>query len=164
MDNAARRSLDRFDLKILEVWQERGDIGAAELAQVVPLSASQCARRMQQLRHAGFVRAVPAVLDGDKLGIGFSAYVLLTMASHDPEACEAFHARIHALDEIVECQKLAGSADMIVKVATHDLAAFNRLLTQKLLAAPEVATAHSSSVLECVKSTTRLPLRFATGD
>lgn len=153
--------LDRFDLRILETWQRRGDIGPVEMGQAVNLSASQCSRRMQRLREAGMVREVAAVLDAGKLGIGLSAYVLLTMRGHDPATAEAFRARIQLLDEVLECQKLTGAADMIVKVATRDLASFNQLLTHNLLAAPEVATARSSIILESVKSTTALPLRFA---
>jgi DNA-binding Lrp family transcriptional regulator len=150
--------LDRFDLKILETWQVRGDIGPVEMSEIVALSASQCSRRMQQLRKDGYIRAFRAVLDPAKLGVGISAYVLLTMASHAPEAAEAFHARVRELDEVLECQKLTGAADVILKVATRDLASFNRLLSVHILGAPEVATAQSSIILEDVKSTTALPL------
>jgi len=153
--------LDSFDRKILETWQDRGDIGPVEMAQVVHLSASQCSRRMQQLRKEGYLRAFRAVLDPAKVGIGISAYILLTMKSHAPEAADAFRARIMDLGEVLECQKLTGAADMILKVATHDLASFNRLLTRQILGSPEVATAQSSIILDDVKSTTSLPLRFA---
>lgn len=153
--------LDRFDREILRCWQERGDIGPVEMAQIVHLSPSQCSRRMQALRRDGYVRAVRAVLDPDKVAIGVSAYVMLTMKSHAPEASRQFHERVRMLDEIVECQKLTGAADMIVKIATHDLTSFNRFLTEHLLAAPEVAHAQSTIILEDVKSTSALPLRFA---
>lgn len=155
--------LDRFDLKILEIWQEQGDMGPVEMAPLVHLSASQCSRRMQSLRKAGYLRAVRAVLDPLKMGVGIGAYVLLTMKSHAPDAADSFRARLEGLDEVLECQRLAGPSDMILKVATRDLVSFNALLTHKILAAPEVATAQSSIILEEVKSTTCLPLRFAEG-
>ena len=133
--------LDRFDVRILEIWQERGDIGPLEIAEHVHLSASQCSRRMQRLRKEGYVRAERVVLDPAKVGVGISAYVLLTMKSHSPEAAEAFRKRVLGLDEVLECQSLTGAADMILKVATKDLVTFNHLLTKQLLGAPEVATA-----------------------
>ncbi|WBO20774.1 Lrp/AsnC family transcriptional regulator [Sphingomonas abietis] len=154
-------TLDRYDGRILEVWQAQGDIGPVEMGTRVHLSASQCSRRMQRLRAAGYVSRVAAVLDADKLGIGVSAYVLITLRSHDSEWLEKFNARIAALDEVLECQALTGAADIILKVATRDLASFNRLLTRELLTAPEVATARSSIVLENLKSTTSLPVRYA---
>lgn len=153
--------LDSYDLRILEVWQDQGDIGPVDMASRIHLSASQCSRRMQALRKAGYVEQVRAVLRAGKVGIGLTAYVLLTMKSHAPDAANAFRLRIEELDEVLECQRLTGAADMILKVATHDLASFNALLTRHILAAPEVATAQSSIILEQVKSTTRLPLRFA---
>ncbi len=155
--------LSNLDVRILEIWQRRGDIGPVEMGQEINLSASQCSRRMQQLRQAGYIRAVRAVLDGEKLGIGISAYVLVTMKSHAPDVAQAFKARMLQLDEVLECQKLTGEADMILKVVTRDLASFNRLLTRHILGAAEVATARSSIILEDVKSTTSLPLRLAGG-
>lgn len=151
--------LDRYDLKILNLWQQRGDIGPVEMGEAIHLSASQCSRRMAALKRDGHVRGFHAVLEPASLGIGLMAYVLITMKSHGPEAAEAFRTRILAIDEVLECQKLTGEADLILKVATHDLASFNHLLSHRILAAPEVATARSSIILEDVKSTTALPIR-----
>ena len=153
--------LDRFDLRILAALQEQGDLGPAEMSGRIHLSPSQCSRRMQQLRGAGYIRATRAVLDARALHIGISAYVMLTMTSHDPQAAADFRARICAMDEVLECQMLTGSPDMILKVATRDLASLNALLTGHLLAAPEVATARTSIILQNVKSTSSLPLHFA---
>ncbi len=153
--------LDKYDIKILATWQERGDLGPVDMAEFVSLSPSQCSRRMQKLRKEGYVRAVRVVLDPAKIGVGITAYVLLTMTSHSPEAGDAFRKRVLDLDEVLECQKLTGSADMILKMATRDLASFNHLLTQQILGSPEVSTAQSSIILEDAKSTTSLPLRFA---
>lgn len=150
--------LDRHDLRILELWQARGDIGPVEMGEAIALSPSQCSRRMAALRRAGYVRGVHALLAPAALGIGVMAYVMITMKSHAPEAAEAFRARVQGLAEVLECHRLTGEADIILKVATRDLASFNALLTSRILAAPEVATARSSIILEEVKSTTALPL------
>jgi len=154
-------ALDRFDLRILAVLQEQGDMGPGDMSALVNLSPSQCSRRMQQLRASGHIRAVRAVLDDARLGIGISAYVMLTMTSHDPQSAAEFRQRLCAMNEVLECQLLTGSPDMILKVATRDLASLNDLLTRHLLAAPEVATARTSIILQNVKSTSSLPLAFA---
>jgi Lrp/AsnC family transcriptional regulator, leucine-responsive regulatory protein len=155
------RELDSFDLHILEQWQVQGDLGPVEMSEHVHLSASQCSRRMQQLRQAGYLARVAGVLDAEKLGIGVSAYVLVTLRSHEAGWLDTFHQRIIAMDEVLECQALTGEADIILKVATRDLASFNTFLVRELLTAPEVATARSSIVLENLKSSTALPVRFA---
>ncbi|MDE2303092.1 MAG: Lrp/AsnC family transcriptional regulator [Sphingomonadales bacterium] len=153
--------LDRLDLRILAALQARGDDGPAELSVAVGLSPSQCSRRLQALRRGGYIRAVRAQLDPAKLNLGISAYVMLTMTSTMPEAASAFRARLSAMDEVLECQLLTGAPDMIVKLATRDLASLNELLSRHILAAPEVATARTSIILQDVKSEAGLPLRFA---
>lgn len=154
--------LDDYDFKILTVWQGRGDIGPVEMSQSVNLSASQCSRRMQQLRKAGYIDGIFAALNAHKLGVGVSAYVMVTLKAHDPTLLADLFARIQDMDEVLECQRLTGTADVIFKVATRDLESFNQFLTQQLLVAPEIATAHSSIILENIKSTGRLPLSFAS--
>lgn len=153
--------LDRFDLRILETLQERGDMGPLEMSQVVHLSSSQCSRRMQALRKAGYIKHVCAVIDPSKISVGLQAYVLVTMKSHSPDAADAFRERLLRIDEVIECQKLTGASDMIIKIATHNLETFNQVLTRELLGAPEVANAQSSIILEDIKSTSSLPLRYA---
>lgn len=155
--------LDAFDVKILRTWQTRGDIGPVQMAEVINLSASQCSRRMQRLRQDGYVVATRVILDPARINIGIFAYVMLKMTSHSPRSAESFRTKMLAIDEVIECQKLAGSADMILKVATHDLDSFNRLLTKQILGAAEVSTAQSSIILENEKSTTNLPLDYAIG-
>jgi Lrp/AsnC family leucine-responsive transcriptional regulator len=62
------------------------------------------------------------------------------------------------LPEVQECCKITGAADYLLKVVTEDLQSYNRILTEYLLKAPEVASVHSGIVLEEVKRTTALPL------
>ncbi len=152
--------LDRFDLRILEALQERGDMGPLEMSQAVHLSSSQCSRRMHALRKAGYIKSIRAVLEPGKVSVGLMAYVLVTMKSHSPDAADAFRERLLRMDEVLECQKLTGAADMILKIATRDLETFNQVLTRELLGAPEVANVQSSIILEEIKGTSSLPLKF----
>lgn len=154
--------LDRFDLRILETLQERGDMGPIEMSQTVHLSSSQCSRRMHALRKAGYIKSVRAVLEPSKISVGLQAYVLVTMKSHSPTAADAFRERLLGIDEVLQCQKLTGASDMIIKIATRDLETFNQVLTRELLGAPEVANAQSSIILEDIKSTSSLPLNYAS--
>ena len=101
-----------------------------------------------------------ALLDETHLNIGVMAYVLTTLKSHAPEQTQLFQARIGALSEVVECHKMTGEADYILKVCTRNLESFNTLLTDHLLVAPEIATVRSSIVLDRIKSTSQLPLEF----
>ncbi|MXO66178.1 Lrp/AsnC ligand binding domain-containing protein [Altericroceibacterium endophyticum] len=151
--------LDNYDCRILEQLQQSGDMGPVEMSEHVALSPSQCSRRMQQLRKAGLIRRVAAVLDAEKLGLSVSAYVLITLSSHDPEWLVEFHERIAGLEEVVQCQALTGEADILLKIVTSDLRAFNRVMSQDILQMRQIRTARSSIVLEDLKNTTQLPLK-----
>ena len=156
----AARSLDSFDRRILAELQVQGDLGPAELSERVRLSPSQCSRRLQRLKAEGYVARTVALLDHGRLNLGVSAYVLITLRSHDPERIEAFQKLVRLSAEIVECASTTGEADFVLRVCTRDLDSYNAFLTQKLLRSTEVATARTSIVLHQHKDTTELPLDF----
>ncbi|HLY56101.1 MAG TPA: Lrp/AsnC family transcriptional regulator [Stellaceae bacterium] len=151
-------TLDLFDLRLLAALQEDGRLTNAELAERTLLSPSQCARRVQRLRETGFIERFVAVLDAQKLGIGVRAYVSVVMRSHGEAETRAFRDRLLRLPEVQECCKLTGDSDYLLKIATRDLADYNRILTEYLLKSPDIATVRSGIMLEEVKSTTALPL------
>jgi DNA-binding Lrp family transcriptional regulator len=55
---------------------------------------------------------------------------------------------------------LTGDADYLVKMAVPDLKTLSRVLNDVLLPHRSVAHVHSYVVLDRVKETTRLPLRY----
>jgi len=156
----AARSLDSFDRRILAELQAQGDLGPAELSERVNLSASQCSRRLQRLKAEGYIAGTVALLSHERLNLGVSAYVLVTLRAHDPERIEAFQKLVRTNAEIVECASTTGEADFVLRVCTRDLSSYNAFLTPKLLLSAEVATARTSIVLHQHKDTTELPLDF----
>ena len=153
-----QRKLDSYDRRILAKLQTHGDMGPGELSEVVHLSTSQCSRRLQRLRSEGYVDRTVAILSQKRLRIGMTIWVLTALKNYEPENVRAFHDRVRANAAILECHKLTGEADYLLKICTRDLESYNDILTRDLLAAPEVATVRSAIVLESVKSTTQLPL------
>jgi Lrp/AsnC family leucine-responsive transcriptional regulator len=155
--------LDGFDLKLLAEVQRDGALTHAELSERVHLSASQCSRRLQRLQAIGVIDHYAAMLSRERLRLGVAAYVMVTLKSHAEEILESFRARILALPEVLECAKVTGDSDYLLKVVTTDLARYNDILTEKLLRSPEVGVVRSSIVLQEVKSTSQLPLPAGDG-
>lgn len=151
-------TMDAFDLKILAEVQRDGAVTHAQLADRVHLSASQCSRRLQRLEALGVIDHYAALLSAERLGLGVSAYVLITLRSHSEENLEDFRARMHAIPEVLECCKITGDADYMVKVTTTDLSRYDHILTEQLMRAPEVAVVRSNIVLQALKQTSELPL------
>lgn len=153
--------LDSYDLKILAALQHDGRLSHVELGERVNLSASQSSRRVTRLLEDGYIERFQAVLNPRRIGIGLTAYCLLTLKIHGEGGMGDFRRRVAALPEVLECQSLTGEADYLLKVAVADLKAFSDFLSNHLMKAPEVATVRSSIVLESVKESNEYPLPIA---
>jgi Lrp/AsnC family leucine-responsive transcriptional regulator len=150
--------LDRTDVRILATVQEHGDLTLEELAARVSLSPSQCSRRLQNLRTAGYISRIVALLDPSRLGLGLKAYVLITLRQQGKRS-DAFHEFVRQSEEILECSMVAGEADYILKLWTRDLKSF-RVFLDAITATKQVHKVRSSIVVEESKSTTAFPMQM----
>lgn len=151
-------SLDRTDLRMLEVLQSDGRITNADLAEKVNLSASACLRRLQRLEQAGVITGYAAQVDPRAVGLGLQAFVRVQLERHDAESIALFVRRIEESKEVVACHALTGDMDYLLHVVVEDLDHFSRFLLDRLLNESGVADVNSSFVLRTVKQTHALPL------
>lgn len=150
--------LDSFDMRILAAMQNRGDITNVELAEVVRLSATQVARRLQRLRTEGYIRGVVAVLDPALLGFGVTSHTLVRLRSHDDATNQAFRRFVADSDEIVGCWSQTGEVDYLLRIVVRDLGHLADLIERIEAVTGGVASLRSSIVLREFKHTTALPL------
>lgn len=150
--------LDLFDRRILAALQRDGRMTSVALAELVHLSASQCARRVQRLEEAGIIRSYRAVLDPAALGLGVAGVVSLSLASHAKANIQEVHRQIAARPAIVECVAVTGEADYQLRVVARDLREFSALLMDAIVPMPGVSTMHSSIILDEVKPFAALPI------
>jgi Lrp/AsnC family leucine-responsive transcriptional regulator len=113
---------------------------------------------VQRLIEDGYIEKFQAVLNRQRIGIGLTAYCLVTLKIHGGDSMQAFHERVRGLPEVLECQSLTGEADYVMKVAVADLKRFADFMSEHLMKAPEVANIRSSIVLESIKETNAYPL------
>ncbi len=156
----AQERLDRFDRKILQHIQIRGDLGPGELSTLVHLSPSQCSRRLHRLREQGFIERTAAILDPAKLNLGISAYIAVKLRSQTGEAERLFRARIEALPEVISCDYTTGEMDFMLRVYTRDLESYSEFLSSRLLIGEEIDNVRTFIVMKQLKKTTALPLDF----
>jgi Lrp/AsnC family transcriptional regulator len=150
-------SLDKTDLKILEILQEDASCSVGEIAERVNLSPNPCWRRIRQLEEKGFIRKRVALLDAEKLGVGTTVFVMLRAADYTDEWFEAFSAVVHEIPEVLEFYRLAGEVDYLLKLQVSGIAGYNQvsqLLTQKV----RYRDVSGAFAMEELKYTTALPL------
>jgi len=150
--------LDLFDRRILAALQQDGRMTSVALAELVYLSASQCARRVQRLEEAGIIRGYRAVLDPNALGLGIAGLVSLSLEGHAKANMDELHRRIAGQPAIVECLSMTGDSDYQLRIVAHDLREFSALLMESIVPMPGVSTTRSSIILEQVKPFAALPI------
>lgn len=156
--------MDGFDLKLLAALQDDGGLTNNQLAERIGLSASQCSRRRTALEESGVIAGYHAVLSPEAVGLDVLVFIRVGLATQSPDSGAAFVALIAGIEEIQEAYSLTGDADFLIKMAVPDLKTMSRLLNDVLLPHRSVAHVHSYVVLDRVKETAQLPLRYVRGD
>ena len=151
-------TLDAIDRRILARLQRDATIQNQQLASEVGLSPSPCHRRVRALQDTGIIRGYVALLDGPAVGAGFLAYVDVRLERQAVEYSERFEKAALARAEILECVRVTGDYDYLLKVATRDIEAFHRFLIDFLTRIKGIANTRTSIALNRVKETTALPL------
>ncbi|PDT77362.1 transcriptional regulator [Bradyrhizobium sp. C9] len=110
-----RPQLDEIDLRILSELQRDGRIRINELAERVGITAPPCLRRVRALRSRGVVQAIRATLDERLLGYEVTTFVLIQLDSQNLVAIEAFEAAVAAVPRFLQCWRISGDADFMLR-------------------------------------------------
>jgi len=153
-----KQDLDDFDRKILAALQADARLSNVDLAEQVGLSPSPCLRRVRRLEEEGYIRGYRAVLDRRKLGLGLTVYVDIKVEKHSAENAASHQRMLEAIPEVVSAHMVSGQADFFAEVVVPDLAAYEELLTQRLLSLPMVKDIRSNFVIRPIKTDGALPL------
>lgn len=153
-----RVKLDRIDRRILSDLQADGRITNVELARRAEISAPPCLRRVRALEEAGFIRGYHADLDPKTLGFNVTVFAHVGLTSQAEPDLEAFEKLIGEWPEVRECHMLAGETDFLLKVVAEDWDAYQRFLTSRLTAAPNVSHVKSALSIRSSKVEPGVPI------
>lgn len=153
----AQLTLDKTDLKILQVLQENGRLTNVELSERVALSPSPCLRRLKQLEDAGIIRQYAALLSPVAVELGLQAFIRVSISKASQSRMD-FSKAVCDWPEVLSCFALTGETDYLLHTFFTDMNAFSHFVLETLLSHPGVQDAQSSFVLKEVKNTTALPL------
>ena len=140
--------LDRTDRRILRLLQQDGRLTNAELAKTVNVSPATCHRRTQRLFEQGYVRSVRAEIAPHRVERGALVVVGVVLDRSTPESFAAFEAAITDLPFILDCHLVAGDFDYFLKIRVRDIADFNRLHGEQLIALPGVRQTRTFFVMK----------------
>ena len=150
--------LDRIDRRILRHLQRDGRLTNAELAKTVNVSPATCHRRTQRLFDQGFIRSIRAEVVPERVDRGALVVVGVVLDRSTPESFGAFEEAIVGLPFILDCHLVAGDFDYFLKIRVQDIADFNRLHGEQLIALPGVRQTRTFFVMKEVID--NAPLEF----
>ncbi|MCK0167602.1 Lrp/AsnC family transcriptional regulator [Jannaschia sp. S6380] len=132
-------TIDALDENILRELSGDGRITNQALAARVGLSPSATLRRVQAMEASGLIRGYRAVIDPERAGIGFTAYITVGLNDHTKRGQESFEQAIAAAPEVRECHNITGNVEYLLRIEARDLAAYKHFHTDVLGVLPQVA-------------------------
>jgi Lrp/AsnC family transcriptional regulator, leucine-responsive regulatory protein len=150
--------LDQYERGILIALQADGRVSNQDLARQVGLSPSACWRRVRALEDAGVIQRYTAILDPKMVGIGETVFAHVSMTRHSRTSSTEFAELMRQQPEVMECFFTTGAADIMLRVVTPNVAAYDHFLENVIFNAPGVSQVHSDFALRQIKFETALPL------
>lgn len=151
-------ALDNYERRILMALQQDGRLTNQLLARQVGLSPSACWRRVKGLEDAGVIQRYTAILDPKKVGIGETVFAHVSMERHSRTPTVEFAELMRQRPEVMECFFTTGAADIILRVATPNVSAYDEFLENVIFEASGISQVHSDFALRRIKYETALPL------
>src|ERR1700744_2731327 len=135
----AHHTPDRIDRAIVSRLQVDGRLPNVELA-------------------AGIIAGYRAEVDRVRAGLGLTVFIELKVEGHSRETSAQLEAALTAIPAVVACYLISGSADFFIEAAVPDLAVYEQVLLDQILAIPQVVSAQSTFAIRTVMNRGPLPL------
>jgi len=153
--------IDSRDIACLDLLQRDAEMPVQAIADRVALSPSATSRRIGQLRQAGFIRRVVALLDRGRLRVPTTVFLTIR-AVHSEEWTNRFKAAIAGIPEIVEAHRLAGNLDYVLRIVVPSVEYYDTIY-KRLIAEVSIGEVSAYFSMETLKDETSLPLTHIGG-
>ncbi len=117
--------LDATGWQILEALQEDARISFTELGKRVGMSPPAVAERVRRLEECGIITGYSAQVNLEKAGFPITAFIRLNAG----EDCQGMGTTLaHNIPEMLECYRVTGTDDYIMKITSASVAALEDLI------------------------------------
>ncbi|MFM2043236.1 MAG: Bkd operon transcriptional regulator [Pseudomonadota bacterium] len=158
-----RVKLDRIDRRILRDLQADGRMTNVELARRAGISAPPCLRRVRALEEAGYIRGYHADINPEAMGYHVTVFAQVGLSSQAETDLRKFEELVNSWGEVRECNMLAGETDFLLKIVAPDWDSYQKFLTSRLTAAPNVSHVKSSLAIRQSKFAPGVPIDVEIG-
>ena len=150
--------LDSVDLDILRCLQENARLTTKELAARVNLSTTPVFERLKRLERSGFIKKYVAVLDAEKLHLGFVVFCSVKLKQMNRNVAQTFVSVIKDIPQVAECYNISGDYDYLLKIHAPDMKYYNEFIINVLGTIDSIGSILSTFVMDEIKNTHALYL------
>ena len=149
--------MDAIDIKLLELLQHNAELTIQELSKAVHLSSTPCWKRINQLKSNGYINKTVSLVDRKRVGAKVTAMVSIKVDNHNQERISIFARTIQDIPEVIECYRMSGETDYLLKVVVSDIESYD-IFYKNLIEKVQFLKVTSNFAIEEIKSTTEIPL------
>lgn len=125
---------------------------------MIGLAPATVFERVKKLEKNGLIRKYVALVDPQMVGKAIIAFVFITMNDYTQETIQHLSEEISKMPEVLECYRLSGEKDYLLKVVADDIPSYDAFVFNKLARLQKVGKFSSMFVLSTVKHQTKIEL------
>lgn len=150
--------LDKIDIQIMKMLQKDSNRTTKSIAAQLDMSTSPIFERIKKLEKEGYIKKYVAVLDNKKIGLKLTVFIGITLQGHTRSYLEKFVKEINNFPEVVECHRVSGNFDYLLKLIVEDIEAYETFIITKLTLLPYLGNVQSLITLSTGKETNEIDL------
>lgn len=110
------------------------------------------------MEDAGVIERRVAIINPESVGLGVTAFVAIKTRTHDAAWLDRFAKGVGDIPEIIECHRMSGDTDYLLKIMVADIADYDRVYQRLIAEVPGLSDVSSAFSMERLKSGTALPV------
>ncbi|GAB2533138.1 Lrp/AsnC family transcriptional regulator [Spirosoma aerophilum] len=151
-------TLDKTDRRILTLLQQNARLTIQEIGQKINLSKTPVHERIKRLEREGIIDRYVTILDRKKLGNLLIVFCQITLDRQTRDAFAEFENAVRLLPEVLECNRVSGTFDYLLKIVSRDMDTYNYFYQEQLSVIPGTLHISSFFVMADVKNSTVIPV------
>ena len=150
--------LDKTDIKILKLLQENSNRTIKNIADSLGMTTTPIFDRIKKLEKRGIIDKYAAILNSKLVGLKLTVFVGITLKGHTRSYLEKFVKTIDGFPEVVECHRVSGNFDYLLKLVLVDIEDYEQFILTKLSVLTDLSNVQSYVALSQSKSTNEVNL------
>ncbi len=142
---------DETDAKILSLLQENSNRTHKSIAEALEMTTTPIFERIKRLEREGFINKYMAIVNKRKLGYKQTVFIGITLKGHTRNYLDRFVKIVADFEEVLECHRISGSYDYLLKVVVKDVEAYETFILTKLTMISDLGSVQSMIVLSTSK-------------